>query len=463
MTPLRQLGARILFTLVATATLTASALAQDPTGTWTGKLNIPGASLDLTFHIESGDSGFSGSMDILQQGLADYPLTSVFFQDSLLHITLADFGIEYKGRFAAADSISGDFRQSGFHTKLSLVRGEIILSRPQEPKPPFPYRSTEVEFENPDAGITLSGTLTTPREDQPCPLVIIISGSGPQDRDGLVFGHKPYLVLGDHLTRNGIAVFRFDERGVGKSGGTFETATVEDHISDVDAALRHLGETYPKKFSSIGLIGHSLGGIVASEMAAERDDIDMLILLASPGVDGITLMLQQKEDIERGMGVGDLQIAIGQNQFRGAYELIASHSGDTESLRDSLQNYFLSVWGPAVPEQQRTQVVDQVMIPELIDILRSEPALYLQKVSCPVLAITGSKDVQVASEPNLSAIRDALESGGNQNTTIIELPDLNHIFQESETGMPSEYAEIPQTMSPKALEAISAWIKELDN
>ncbi len=437
---------------------TSTILAQDLTGDWTGKLETPVTLLDVTFHFTKVDTGYHATMDILQQGLSEYPVTATAFRDSILHLSLPEFGMTYDGKLNDQQVIEGHINQHGATPALNLKSGKPLLNRPQEPTPPFPYSTQDVEFVNEKANITLKGTLTRPDKDGVYPLAIIISGSGPQNRDGLIFAHKPYLVLADHLTRHGIAVFRFDERGVGESEGRFETSGLDDFASDVEAALDHLESQMPTSFSHVGLIGHSIGGIIAPRIATERKDIDFLVLMAAPGVPGDELMLTQKADMERSMGINDLQIAQGQRIIGGAYKVVTGFTGQDEALRDSLGAYFLRELGFMVPQDQRSAIVDQLMKPEILGLLRSDPKTYLNRVSCPVLAINGSKDFQVAAEPNLTAIEKAVKAGGNDHVRKVTFKGLNHLFQESDTGLMDEYGEIEQTISPEVLTTIADWI-----
>ena len=348
---------------------------------------------------------------------------------------------------------------SGKRTEAATLEGNNpLINRPKTPKPPFNYYSEEITFYNAKDKITLAGTLTLPRKRGKFPVVIIISGSGPQNRDGEVFGHKPYWVIADYLTRNGIGVLRFDERGVEKSEGNFKTATIEKFASDVKAAITFLKDRKGIKRSKIGLIGHSLGGTIAPKVASESKDIKYIVLLAGPGVNGYQLLLDQKAAGERLMGYSESTIAQSQSFIKPAYDIIINSKLDHSALKDSLNSFYFNKLGNLFPEPRRKKFVNQITRPEVLSIIKSKPALYLAKVTCPVLALNGSKDFQVAAKTNLQIIKQTLNENGNNQVTTMELNNLNHLFQECETGALSEYTQIEQTISPSVLEIIKDWI-----
>lgn len=447
----------IAFVLLFTCNPSASS-AQTISGYWSGKLETTGRTLDVSFHITRTDSGLRSTLSIIQQGLQDHPADSTRFSDSTLFISVADFNITYRGTLDSVNVIRGAIRQGGSPRPLDLKNEPPQLNRPQTPQPPFPYRSEDIRFVNEIDGIELVGTLTVPSTNESPPLAVIISGSGPQDRDGTMFGHQSYAVLADQLTRRGIAIFRFDERGVGASEGRYDSASLQNLVDDVAAAVDVLQKRSDLHFSQIGLVGHSLGGIIAAKLGAERGDIGFAVLMASPGLPGAQLMLQQKADMERALGVNELQIAQGQMVFGGAYELINRQRSDDQNLRDSLDAYFVKQYGPWLPPDQKREIIEQLMRPEIKDLLRSVPAEFLSEIRCPVLAVFGGKDLQVAAEPNLKAMEHAMASNPDIPFQSVVLADLNHMFQRADTGTPREYAQIEQTMSPVVIDLIADWI-----
>ena len=439
--------------------ITPALKAQDISGDWKGVLEAQGSTLEVAFHIKREGTLYKTTLDIPKQALTNWPVETTSFSDSLLALSMPQFKAEYQGKLNAANDIEGYWAQGGTKFKLKLTRGNIVMNRPQEPKPPFKYHTEEVVFHNGKDKIQLAGTLSLPKKEGRYPVAIIISGSGPQNRDGDMFGHKPYLLIADELTKSGIAVLRFDDRGVGKSGGTVASTSISTTINDVTAALNYLKtrkEVEPKK---IGLIGHSIGGIVAPKLASENKDVSWVIMLAGPGMNGDELMLLQKATYERMLGIDEKQIGVGQQLLGGAYKIIRSGL-DTSLLKDSLDAYFRRQPEMLMmPEEQRKALIGQITGSEVLSLLQTTPAEYLKKVKVPVLALNGSKDFQVPAKANLAAIKTAIESGGNKKLKTVELENLNHLFQESKTGNVSEYTEIEQTFSPRALQQMVEWIK----
>lgn len=330
-------------------------------------------------------------------------------------------------------------------------------NRPQEPKGPFSYQIEEVTFDNPESGLKLAGTITTPKEMENFPMVILITGSGAQDRNSEVFGHKPFWVIADHLTKNGIGVFRVDDRGAGESTGDYNSSSLQDFNSDAAATVTYLMTRKDLGYTKIGLLGHSLGGVIAPQIAANSEDIAFIVLLAAPGIRGDKLMLLQKELIERKSGVPEPVIAAAQKNIGGAYDIIVNAQPENDTLKTEVANYFKKIFGGALPEVQVNAIAGQLTLPWMADFIRNEPADALKNVKCPVLALNGTNDLQVPPQENLEAIKSALTS----EVTIQELEGLNHLFQESETGLPTEYQQIEQTFSPQALDIIARWILDL--
>lgn len=333
------------------------------------------------------------------------------------------------------------------------------------PVKPYPYYSEDITFENTKDKIELSGTLTMPTKEGVYPAVVLISGSGPQNRDEELMGHKPFLVLADQLTRNGIAVLRFDDRGIGESEGDFKTAITPDFAADVESAILYLQTRKEIHKKKIGLIGHSEGGIIAPMVACINKDIRFIILLAGTGIPGSELLLLQKELIERASGVSEADIENGQKINKGAFDII-SKSSDTEKLAGDTKLYFEQILNDSPDlkpsgmneEDFVKMAVQQLSSPWIQFFVKYNPAIILEKVKCPVLAINGEKDLQVPSKVNLTAIKNGLEKGRNKQVAIKEFPNLNHLFQECKTGSPDEYANIEQTFSPIVLTEITHWI-----
>ena len=347
-------------------------------------------------------------------------------------------------------------------TVFLLFSNAYVFSqaKPQEPHPPFAYLSEDVEFNAKTDEVKLAGTLTLPKEGTNFPAVILISGSGAQDRNSELLGHKPFLVISDYLTKNGIAVLRVDDRGKGMSGGDYALSSMNDFKGDTEAATAFLRKRKDIDTAKIGLIGHSLGGVLAPMIASEDKNIAFIILLAGTGMRGDKLMLLQKKNIEEKMGMSNVVIENGQEDIGGAYKIILGAKSYSPKLEKKLKKHFEEKMGNQLSEDLIKAISHQLNYPWMFDFIRFDPATVLAKVNCPVLALNGSKDVQVPAKPNLQIIEESLKSNDNQDVTIIELEGLNHLFQECNTGLPQEYAVIEQTFSPDVLALMKDWIVE---
>lgn len=441
-------------------------------GIWSGSLDLGTAKLELVFHIERTDGSYSGLLDVPAQGALGIPLSFVGVNDGQIVFDVALIGGVFKGEFVG-EALEGVWEQSGMKFPLLLNKIEAEqapgFNRPQEPQPPYPYSEQEVVYSNNEAGIELAGTLTKPHGEGPFPVVLLISGSGPQDRNEELMGHKPFLVLADYLTRRGVAVLRVDDRGVGESGGDFGSATTLDFASDVLAGVEYLKTRSDINPEQIGLIGHSEGGIIAPLVAAESTDMAFIVLMAGPGLNGETISLLQSALIQRASGVPEQAIEEELALLQEILEINRTEN-DLERAAELIREAFFARFA-SLTEAEKEQLGDlefavqaqlaQILSPWFRFFQTYDPLPALTKVTCPVLAINGSKDLQVPAKENLSKIEEALKQGGNANYTILELPDLNHLFQTSETGLPQEYTFIEETMSPLALKTIGDWIVDL--
>lgn len=440
------------------------AFGQDITGTWNGVLKVQGMQLRIVFHIDKANNGYKSTMDSPDQGAKGIPVNNTMLADNTVSLSITMAGIDYSG-VLEGNNIKGTFKQGGMEIPLELTRGVVEkepVKRSQDPKQPYPYHSEEVKFRNEGANITLAGTLTLPEKEGVFPVVVLISGSGPQNRNEEVFNHRPFLVLSDHLTRNGIAVLRFDDRGVGESEGDFSKATSADFAMDVMSAVAYLETRKEINKKKIGLIGHSEGGLIAPMVATQSKDIGFIVLLAGPGIRGDKLLYEQSRLIATASGIPDDLIERTSKTNSTIYELIVK-STDNEKLKVDLKMLLESIpaedFGGTKPNEEMLNAqIAQMTSPWMTFFLKYDPAPTLEKVKCAVLAVNGEKDLQVPSKMNLKAIEQALKKGGNKSVTTIELPGLNHIFQECSTGSPSEYALIEQTFSPSALNEITQWI-----
>lgn len=456
--------------LLITLLISISLSAQDITGQWNGALKVQGTQLRLVFNVTKTDNGISSTMDSPDQGAKGIPTTTTSFENSILKISIASAKIEYEGTLGQDNVIVGTFKQGGQSFPMNLSKEKIEkekLLRPQEPIKPYPYYSEDITFENKKVGINLAGTLTLPTKDGVFPVVILISGSGPQNRDEELLGHKPFLVLSDFLTKNGVAVLRYDDRGTALSKGDFKTATSADFATDVESAITYLKTRKEINKNKIGLMGHSEGGLIAPLVASKSKDVAFIVLLAGTGIQGDQILLLQQKLIGKASGVSDEDLQKSELENRKVFDII-NKSTNLEKLNIDLTDFIKQTLkdnpnaekpeGMSDDDFVKLQV-KQISTPWMQYFIKYNPIPALEKVKCPVLAINGEKDLQVPPKENLEAIKKALTKGGNKRITIKEFPNLNHLFQECKTGSPDEYATIEQTFSPIALTEILKWLQ----
>ncbi len=440
-------------------------------GTWLGNLEVAAVNLRLVFNISFNDrDSLTATLDSPDQGAKDIPLGKVTLTSDSLHIDAPLLLGRYTGKFLSDTTITGIWTQSGqsFPVNLQKLPASFILTRPQEPQPPFPYHSEEVIIPNKKFNIFLSGTLTIPEGEGPFPAAILITGSGAQNRDEAIMGHKPFLVIADYLTRNGIAVLRYDDRGVGKSQGNYTDATTADLATDAAAALLFLKEHSKIDPSAIGLIGHSEGGLIACITGASNPDIAFIISLAGTGVKGEQIFFRQQADIARLSGAREEAIKQAAKTNRKLYNIVKKEKDDLVAEEKVMVKYVKILKKQKKSSREIENSVDQLqrtfgaqVYPWFRFFLITDPADYWKKVKCPVLALNGEKDTQIAADVNLTAIEKALRSGGNTNIRTIKFPGLNHLFQHCRSGLPAEYGKIEETISPEVLEAMASWIMNL--
>lgn len=458
---------RFLILCFVTLLYTGVAGAQDIEGQWNGLLKVQGMQLRLVFHVTKSGEGYSSTMDSPDQGAMGMPVTATTYQPPTVRFEIIQIGFVYEGQVNGT-RITGSLTQRGQSFPMDLSRDEVKkeeIRRPQMPVAPYPYRSEEVSFRNESAGIALAGTLTLPEGDGRFPAVVLISGSGPQDRDESLLGHKPFLVLSDYLTRQGIAVLRFDDRGVAQSEGTFETGTTVDFASDAKSAVAYLMTREEIDHKHIGLIGHSEGGIIAPIVAAESKEVAFVVLLAGTGIRGDQLLLLQQKLILAASGASEEDIMESEAANSKFFELILENENQ-DALKELVGKELTKMYREMTDEERQGMTEDawidmemeQMLSPWMQFFIRYDPAPTLEKVKCPVLAVNGEKDLQVPPKENISAIEAALKDGGNKKVTTIIFPGLNHLFQECTTGSPSEYAEIEQTLSPVMMDSVGQWI-----
>jgi len=462
---------KLVFTISLLILATGTLFAQGITGTWNGILNVQGTQLKLVLHIDKANSGYRATFDSPDQGAKGILFTSAVYDAPNLELTASNIAAVYEATLKA-DSLIGTWSQGGQSFELNMSRNKVEkekLNRPQEPKKPYPYHEEDVTFENKKDSITLAGTLTLPEKTGSFPAVILISGSGPQNRNEEIFGHKPFLVLADHLTRNGIAVLRYDDRGTAESTGNHSTATSADFATDIESAIKYLESRREIDPQQIGLIGHSEGASIASVVASRNRDVAFIVMLAGLGITGKELNIYQASALSMYNEIPDKE----------AYEAyirrtidIASADKEISAVKKELTDFYrssevLKELLAANPEllsgtDKETFIKGLVQFrtnPWMRNLYSFDPTQYLKKITVPILSLNGSNDIQVPATMNQKPIRQALEQGSNENFTVKELPGLNHMFQESKTGAISEYAQIEQTFSPVALREITTWIR----
>lgn len=396
-------------------TCMASAYGQDISGTWLGNLKAGVTELAIVFHI----NGNVCTLDSPDQGAKGIATNTKYLSADSINVEIPSIGGSYAGKLVG-DSIKGQFSQMGYTFPLNLKMGDIVRKRPQTPHEPYPYATEEVTFHNTADNASLAGTITYPigfEKMKNVPMVLMVTGSGLQNRDEEVFEHKPFLVIADYLARHGIATLRYDDRGFGKSTGDVENATTEDFMRDASAGIEFLKKM--KKFGRVGVLGHNEGGQIAF-MLGKKGNVNFIVSMAGPGIKGDSIIVEQNKAIMKQNGMtGDMSV----KQFR---EMIKTKE------TNSWYRHFLDY----------------------------DPSVDITSTRCPVMAINGSLDMQVMAASNLMTIKRLLPT--NKSNLIKEYAGLNHLFQHCTTGAVDEYAKSEETISPEVLADIATWINSLN-
>lgn len=427
-------------------------------GYWKGKLNLGVAELEVGFDIQAIENGYAATMDIPAQGAMGLPVDETVFQNNHLQMTLSALGASYTGVLKDG-SIEGEFAQRGQAFPLNLEKGEkeTQQARPQDPRPPFNYREEEVTFVNERDGNTLTGVLTLPNGDGPFPAMVLVSGSGQQNRDEELMNHRPFWVIADYCARHGIAVLRYDDRGIGGSTGEVESATSMDFSYDAEAAFDYLRKQKNINAMQVGILGHSEGGIINFMVSARRPEVAFLVSLAGPAVNGTEVLKEQQAAILRASGMTEEVVQFSSNTNAQLYGIIEA-SGSREEA-DRLLRQLVNGWG--YTEELTDQTVGQLTMPWMYYFMKYDPTEAIVKTNCPALLLNGSKDLQVLAAQNLPVYERIIAEHGKTNLTLRELPDLNHLFQHCDTGSPNEYYTIDETISPEVLEMIVEFVKSV--
>ncbi len=435
------------------------------TGDWYGQLDIQGTKLKINFHVSEKGGIYTTTMDSPDQGAMGIPTASTNVTNNTLEVNLQ--GVSFIGELKK-DKIDGIFNQNGMSIPLILSKTPIVSekpkAKPQEPKKPYNYISEEITFVNKQANnIKLAGTLTLPKHVKKPAVAILITGSGPQNRNSEILGHQPFLVLSDYLTNNGIAVLRYDDRGVADSEGTQEGKTSVDFATDVDAAITYLKTRKDINTKKIGLIGHSEGGFIAPMIASKNKEIAFIVLLAGTGVDGGLILRTQERRANELSGATKDALDYKERLGKKMHDIVNS-SNNSKEVTENLKTFFTDF------RKNNTETYTNYITDDMVNIMvnaynnwhiyfiKTDPAQFLEKTNCPVLALNGSKDFQVLPKLNLSGIKSALKH--NKDVTTIELEGLNHLFQKCKTGALSEYAQLEETFNEDAMKIITNWINK---
>ena len=450
-----------------TQTPNAPAAGQNLEGRWEGALDVGAMKLRLALKVtKAADGGFAAKLDSLDQGANDLQVDAISLREGSVHFEMKRLQVVFDGTLNKENSeIAGQFKQGGATNPLTLKRvaKPTTLNRPQEPKPPYPYDEEEVSYENKRDGVKLAGTLTLPRGKASSAAVILITGSGPQNRNEELLGHKPFLVLADYLTRRGVAVLRVDDRGVGGSTGSIPNSTSENFAADVLAGIEFLKGRKGIDARRIGLIGHSEGGLIAPLVASQSDDVAFIVLLAGPGLPGEEILLAQGALILKASGAGPEALAKQRATQEMMFAILKQEKDNAAAEKKMREGFDKQIAGAS--EAEKTQAnqtfeaqIKMVLSPWFRYFLTYDPRPALARVKCPVLALNGENDLQVPAVDNLREIEATLKAAGAKDVTVMRLPKLNHLFQTSETGSLSEYVKIEETFAPVALKTIGDWI-----
>ena len=443
-------------------------------GDWLGTLDV-GVKLRLVIHIDKSTKGnLSGTLDSPDQAAKGIPASAVTISADSLHVAVASINGGFNGLFINDTTVSGVWSQGPVKAAMTIVKTkeEVKINRPQTPKPPFGYKWEDVEYDNADKSVHLAGTLTYPTAGGPFPVAILISGSGQQDRNETLFGHKPFAVIADYLTRRGFAVLRVDDRSTGKTSGDLKTATSADFAKDVEAGIAYLKRRAEVDTARIGLIGHSEGGLIAELLASKRQDMNFIVLLGGPGVKGSVLLAEQNKAVLESGGIS-ADIA---NQYKRFFLQVSSYAvseKDTSIAYKKAWSFYKDMqkteklnWQTLGYKDDTTTakivkgLVNTLSLPWMRYFLSTDPATLLQQTNAKVLALNGEKDIQVLPKLNIDGINAALQKSKSKVYDTKILPGLNHLFQKCNLCTVNEYVVLEETFSPDALREMGDWLQQ---
>jgi uncharacterized protein len=462
--------------LLLTFQLVSIAQSEKFTGTWSGTLS-GGVDLRVVFNISQNENGsYTSTSDSPDQGVFGIKCDTTIIESGNIEIRMSGLNAFYKGKMVNDSTIAGSFSQ-GMELPLSLKKITAITppkkNRPQTPEPPFSYKSQEIIFTGKKTGLDYGATITIPNGKGPFPAAILITGSGPQNRDEEVFEHKPFAVLADHLTKRGFIVLRMDDRGVGKTTGNFGQSTSADFANDIAEAIEFLKTRSEADKKKIGLIGHSEGGLIAPMLASSRKDIDFIVLLAAPGVPVMDLMLKQNSEILKSEGISNAAVGIYLPLYKNLVNAIIAQTDSAAEMtaaKNVVETWInksdktlvneLGLSSQKGVETFTRNMVSAISSPWYKYFMQFDPQPYLEKLKVKVLALNGDKDIQVVSGQNLPGIESALKKSGTKHYSIQEIKGQNHLFQSCKKCNTNEYGELEESFSPVTLLLISDWLEK---
>ncbi len=452
---------------------TVMAQQKDIAGIWEGKLNV-GVTLRIVFHFEkNADGTFSGSLDSPDQGVKGIPCSNVSLSGDSIMVEIKPINGSFSGTLINDSVIDGTWAQGNASFPLNVMHVKEVskVNRPQTPQPPFNYNSEEVGYDNADKSIHFGGTFTFPKGDGPFPAAILITGSGQQDRDETIFAHKPFSVIADYLTKKGYAVLRVDDRGVGQTTGSAQTATSADFANDVETGLAYLKTRSQVDKNKLGMIGHSEGGLIETIIASRNKDINFIIMLAGPGIKGADLLAEQGVAVMKSSGISEDAVEAYKPLYRQIIEYSITEKDSASAYSKAYPAFVL--WKQQQPSsvlsalQMTDEDADKKIVGSLVKafgspwmryFLSTDPQPMIKKFTCKVLALNGSKDIQVIPSSNLAGIKSALEKSKSKIFETHEIDGLNHLFQHCTKCSVQEYGELEETFAPEALEIMGNWL-----
>lgn len=441
---------------------------------WSGELDFGGMKIILVLRINQGPHGdITGTLESIDGSIPNTQVANITLNSHSLKFELPTLASVYEGNLNKQESeISGNLIYNNAAYPLILKKGVLdktLFRKPQEPLPPFPYIEEVVKYKSDLADITLEGTLTLPLSQGPFPAVVLIAGSAPYDRNATQNGHKPFMILADHLTRKGIAVLRFDKRGVNQSTGTYETADGKDFADDVLAGVNYLKIRPEINHLRIGLVGHSEGAVLAPMVAVKAKDLAFLVLMAGATVNGKKIMLEQHSIARHTEGVPEDIIAEESALLNEIYELVKNEAQAAKQIHDALIKHLerrrevqvkptFSVAGIEVNEASLDKIITRINTPWFRYFFINEPTTYLKQIKMPICALYFELDSQVSPKQNMPLLIETLDKIGHLNYSVKEIPKHNHMLQSCKTGTFAEYIQNPETISPWILNIVTDWI-----